>query len=196
MVVIAVIAQAIERNVFLLPVGQQPHLVEVALAFEIGNRLEARHFLALEGGVFGHPIAHPLLQIGQFFVAERRTVADLAEIAARGDRMVNGQVVAREQVIERRAQQEGQRTAVDARPVCIGHRDRGEAAVLLDGIGQLAQFVVDDGGYQRGFTGPPACLEQLCRAGPARGGQYVPVRQVDFHRVVGSEGLYGRFVIH
>ena len=102
-----------------------------------------RHHLALEGQVGLDQLLHARFDRRQLFLGQRPAVDDRAVETARGQGVINGDVRGGEGVLEGGFEQEGDRTAVDARAVRIGHPDEPDAGIQLDGVSQFAQFAVD-----------------------------------------------------
>jgi hypothetical protein len=92
--------QRIQHQVIFLAVAQQAHLVKLAST----SQNKPRPLPAAPGGAAAEglpsPFTHAAIQRLQVGLTERKTVADLAEIPARRDRMIYRQFSRREKIFK------------------------------------------------------------------------------------------------
>jgi hypothetical protein len=128
-VVILVISQAVQGQVILAAVGQQPDLVLVVLGFEVLDRLADRTSLFSKGislstrrRIWASSSASSESLSGSLSIIWQKYPPEATEWS-----IVKGDVG--EQVVEGRVHQEGQRAAVDEHAVCFAHGDRAHGGL-------------------------------------------------------------------
>jgi hypothetical protein len=108
--------------------------------------------------------------------------------------VIDRHLISREQISKSGAEQEGQGTTVDARAVCIGHRNRSETRLHLDREGKFAQISIYDGSHQRGGFWTGNHRQKIAGASAARPGQDTSIWQMYFHGIAGGNRL--DFIVH
>ena len=107
--------------------------------------------------------------------------------------MIHNQVVIGEQLFKGGFEQEGDGAAVNAGAIGFGHGDGANAGFDIDGVGQFAQFVIDDGA-DNGRVVPfgQGAQEDTYRQG-ARAFKGAAIGQMNFYQVA-RLGLSNRII--
>ena len=189
-VVIAPVAQRVEHQGVLAAELEQLDLLVLALRLEVGNRLLQGNDLALERQVGLDQFLHAGFDRRQLFFGQRPAVDDRAVEAARGQGVINRDVRGGERVLEGGFEQEGDRAAVDARTVRIGHLDEPHAGIQLHRVGQFAQFAVDHRAHDGVVLVPFRQALQKGGDGPvARSAEDAAIGQENFDGSSGDSGF-------
>ncbi len=189
-VVIAAVAELVEHQSVLAAELEQLDLLVLALRLEVGNGVLQRHDLALERQVGLDQLLHAGFDRRQLFLGERPAVDDRAVETARGQGVINRDVRGGEGVLEGGFEQEGDRTAVDARAVRVGHLDEPDAGIQFHRVGQFAQFAVDHRAHDGVVLVPFRQALQEGGDGPvARAAEDAAIGQEHFHGGSGDSCL-------
>ena len=119
---------------------------------------------------------------GELDIGELRAVAHLAEVAARGNRIVNEHLGLGMEFLDGSDQEEGEGAAIDPDALGRGGIEQLDLCIGIKGIGELAEPAVDNRCYG-GERLACACVGKRLERGAPR-----PLE----HRVVGKHNLNGR----
>jgi hypothetical protein len=136
--IVAESPQVVEGQVRLAPSVEEPYLVVVAPGLKEGDGVVQRNSCFSDRLVSRHHLQHPGLELGQFLRREWIAAIHLAEIAAKGERVIHEHCGSRKQLVRGRDQQKDQRATIDAKAIAVGHGDWGYFDIALNSIREFA----------------------------------------------------------